>query len=128
MPLMLLLIAPGSATQNVLTATTPSGVNVAGRSQRDIDHATAFVEKGIHKDLVVGVIVVDSLVVVMLTKEMAESIKQDRGQAETLLTSWLHAWRNLTGHKAVTVQLEVEHTEIAKAEVTILGVDRITFK
>jgi hypothetical protein len=115
-------------TQKAIGARSPTCIEVAGQNQRDVDNALSFCAKGIGKGAVTGVIAMDSLVFIKVTRQMADALRVDRLQGEQLVKTWMKGWRTTTGKQSVTVTVELGDVEIARGDSTLLSGDRVTFR
>jgi hypothetical protein len=102
---------------------------VNGKTATDRDNALRFCAGSVPKDLQVsGVIAMDSIVWVMVGRQLANVMRNDRLSTEQVVKRWMRAWKSITERQAVTVYVEWQDVEIAKGEVSLVRGDVVTIK
>ena len=104
---------------------------VAGRTDKDLVNALKFCDAAIPKAIskeIQGVIVLESLIWVKVSRTLAESMRRDHTSARQLVRNWINAFRTVSGLKAVNVTAEWGNVEIAKGETSFFNGDLVTIK
>lgn len=114
--------------EQALSATSPTCGQVAGKTQKDVDAAIAFCRGGVPSGLVSGIIAMESLVWLKVTREVANIMLADTLQTEQVIKGWMRGWRQVSGSRSVTVAVEWGDVEIATGQTTLLSGDRVTFR
>lgn len=121
------LLAVPALAQSTFPAKSERCREVVGDSAAARNAALSFCEKGVVPGTVTGVIAMDSLLFVKATRAFVDALRADHIQAEQLIKVWMRGWKAESGHRSVTVTIELGDVEIATGQTTLLSGDVVTF-
>jgi len=125
-----LLLMTISVLPNVLFAQisgqSPTCGSVSGKTVKDRDNALAFC-KGLPKEGVVGVMAMDSLLWIKVSRGIADAMLADRLTTEQVVKNWMAVWKKYSG-AVVTVTVEWQDVEIAKGQTSVFSGDLVTIR
>ena len=103
---------------------SPTCGPIGGQTLQDLDKVRIFCE-ALPKDTTVGAYATDSVLVVRVSRAVAEQIRTDRARAEQLVLTWMSDWRRVSGFQSVTVTIRWEEIRLARGRTTPSG-DQVT--
>ena len=98
---------------------------IVGKTKQELQNVQQFC-RAVPEGVAVGAYAVESLLWVKVTRNMAEAMRADRLGAEQLVKNWMTSWKNLSGSKSVTIQVEWRDVLIAEGQTTVFSGDRVT--
>ncbi|MCY4506733.1 MAG: hypothetical protein OXG35_07200 [Acidobacteria bacterium] len=104
-------------------------VRVVGESSQDADRARRFCRSSVVlPNTVTGIEAYETLLWVHVTEPFAREMLADTLTAESLVRTWMSAWKSLSGSAAVTVYIMWRNIEVAQGDVALFGGDRVRFR
>lgn len=117
-----------SATPAARSATSATCGEVAAVEPKDLQNAQRFCDKAVASGDVVGVIAMESMLTLKVTREFAEGLLANRLDADNLIRAYMQHWRAVTGRTSVTVQIEYGQAHVATGDTTLTRGDVVTFR
>ena len=124
---VLVLFGAGVAVAQV-SGSSPSCGSISGKTTADLQNVRTFCQRGIPEGVSVGAYAMETLLVVKVTRSMADGIRADRISGEQLVRTWMRGWKQITESTAVTVYVKWQDVEIAEGQTTLFGGDEVTIR
>ena len=102
-------------------------VQVVGESSQDAERARLFC-RSVLPDTVTRIEAYETLLWIHVTERFAREMLADTLTAESLVRTWMSAWKRLSESAAVTVYVMWRNVEVAQGDVTFFGGDRVRFR
>ena len=104
-------------------------IRVVGESSQDADRARRFCRSSVVlPNTVTRIEAYETLLWVHVTELLAREMIADTLTAESLVKTWMSAWKRLSGSAAVTVYVMWRNVEVAQGDVALFGGDRVRFR
>ena len=108
-----LLVTQVVIAQGSFSGESPTCGPISGQTLQDLDKVRTFCE-ALPKDTTVGAYATDSVLVVRVSRAMADQIRTDLPRAEQLVLTWMRDWRRVSGSQSVAVTIRWEEIRLAR--------------